>query len=157
MCLPNSAILPEATFRRVERSLALKSYDCTGALMQRNTRPREVVVRRKPVKERRRWPRLPLAIPVFVRGSSRQGNDILEFGTILNVSAGGVLFVSRKQARGSRVLLEIPTPARGLEQACETQRKFRMRILRTAPGDGRWHTHGGRFETPLRVARSEKN
>ena len=125
--------------------------------MRRNTRPAKVAVSRRPVKERRSWPRLPLAIPVFIRGPNEQGHDILEFGTILNVSAGGVLFVSRKQVRGSRVLLEIPASARGIEQACETQRKFRMRVLRTAPVDGRWYTHGGRFDTPLRVARSEEN
>jgi hypothetical protein len=46
--------------------------------------------------ERRRWPRLPLAIPVFVRSwldqSQEQGQDkeSLEFATALNVSAGGI-------------------------------------------------------------------
>ena len=41
--------------------------------------------------ERRKWARLPLAIPVFVRSRDRKGKEFLEFATALNVSAGGML------------------------------------------------------------------
>src|SRR5438132_9287892 len=43
----------------------------------------------QPVPERRRWARLSLAIPVFVRGINGQGREFLEFCTLLNESAGG--------------------------------------------------------------------
>jgi len=46
---------------------------------------------KKLVKERRKWPRLSLAIPVFVRSRDERGKDLLEFATALNVSAGGFL------------------------------------------------------------------
>jgi len=47
--------------------------------------------RKKPEIERRSWPRLPLAIPVFVRSRDEKGKEFLEFATALNVSAGGAL------------------------------------------------------------------
>src|SRR5437870_7447179 len=60
--------------------------------------------------ERRRWSRLPLAIPAFIRGVNGQGREFLEFGTLLNESAGGVLLAIRKPLRRwSRVTLEIPS------------------------------------------------
>jgi hypothetical protein len=46
---------------------------------------------RKPENERRKWPRLPLAIPIFVRSREDNGKETLEFATALNVSAGGAL------------------------------------------------------------------
>src|SRR5437588_10220212 len=66
--------------------------------------------RRKPEKERRRWPRLPLAIPVFVRSRDEKGKEFLEFATALNVSAGGALIaVRRALSLVAQVLLEIPS------------------------------------------------
>ena len=42
----------------------------------------------KPEAERRKWPRLPIAIPVFVRSRDEKGKELLEFATALNISAG---------------------------------------------------------------------
>ena|SRR5437870_5831567 len=53
----------------------------------------------QPVPERRRWVRLSLAIPVFVRGVNGQGKEFLEFCTLLNESAGGALLAMRKPLR----------------------------------------------------------
>ena len=59
--------------------------------------------------ERRSWPRLPLAIPVFVRTHGDDGKDFLEFATAMNVSAGGALVVLRRSLPlAAQVLLEIP-------------------------------------------------
>ncbi len=52
-----------------------------------------------PTNERRHWARLSLAIPVFVRGINGQGREFLEFSTLLNESAGGVLLAMRKPLR----------------------------------------------------------
>jgi hypothetical protein len=108
-------------------------------------------MRRKRFKERRRWPRLPLAIPVFVRGADEQGNEILEFATILNVSACGLLFASRKQVRrNSSVFLEIPVGISSMEGAGHAQRKFQARVLRIAHIDG-WHWCAARFKSPFKI------
>src|ERR1700693_448791 len=66
--------------------------------------------RRKPETERRRWTRLPLAIPVFVRSRDEKGKEFLEFATALNVSAGGALVaVRRSLPLSAQVTLEIPS------------------------------------------------
>ncbi len=59
-------------------------------------------------KERRRWQRLPLTIPVFARGRDENGEEFLEFSTILDVSAGGALLLTRRPlAPGSQVSLHM--------------------------------------------------
>jgi len=68
------------------------------------------VPRRKSEKESRRWSRLPLAIPVFVRSKEPGGRESIEFATALNVSAGGALLaVRRSLPLSAQVLLEIPS------------------------------------------------
>src|SRR5712664_2373220 len=76
------------------------------------------VKRSMPTNERRHWARLSLAIPVFVRGINGQGREFLEFSTLLNESAGGVLLAMRKPLRlWSRVSLEIPSSQ--ISKECE--------------------------------------
>ena len=61
-------------------------------------------------RERRKWPRLQLAIPVFVRTREGNGKESLEFATAMNVSAGGALVLVRKALpKSSAVSLEIPS------------------------------------------------
>ena len=68
------------------------------------------MLRRKAAPERRKWQRLPLAIPIFVRGKEGNDREWLEFATALNVSAGGALVaVRRSLPLSSQVLLEIPS------------------------------------------------
>lgn len=101
--------------------------------------------------DRRAWPRLPLAIPVFVHGSDENGKDVLEFSSILNISAGGVLFASRKRVRQRcRILLEIPAALHGgLEELGHVQRKFQARILRITRS-GRWYLCAAKFARPMK-------
>ncbi len=59
--------------------------------------------------DKRQHQRIPLAIPVFIRGTDFGGNEFLEFATALNISAGGALVATRRQLpRCSRLSLEIP-------------------------------------------------
>ena len=107
-------------------------------------------MRTKGLEERRRWPRLTFAIPVFVKGADERGNEILEFATILNVSAGGVLFTSSKSfRRKSLIFLEIPVGTSGMETTDSAQRKFQARVLRIIYMDG-WHRCAARFKSPLK-------
>jgi hypothetical protein len=71
-------------------------------------------------KEERKWARLQLAIPVFVRTRDRSGKDSLEFATAINISPGGALVaVRRSLPKSTLVSLEIPSapigPANGLK------------------------------------------
>lgn len=68
------------------------------------------MARRGSVKERRSWDRLPLAIPIFVRGRDHRNKEFLEFATALNLSAGGVLLaLSRALPLSTGVSLEVPS------------------------------------------------
>ena len=78
------------------------------------------MLRRFSHKEQRKWARLQLAIPVFLRARDGNGKDILEFATAINISAGGALVVTRRSLpKSALVSLEIPSapigPARGLK------------------------------------------
>jgi len=104
---------------------------------------------RRPAKERRRWSRLPLAIPVFVRSHDQSGNDSLEFATCLNVSAGGMLLAVRRAFKPeSRLRLEIPSAPVAATPATQVARALQGKALRVAPADG-YYLLGIKFIRPL--------
>jgi hypothetical protein len=100
--------------------------------------------------ERRKWPRLPLAIPVFVRSRDDKGKEILEFATALNVSAGGMLLaVRRAQLADAVISLEIPSaPLAALALLPRASRYLRARSLRSSQANG-YHLLGLKFSRPL--------
>jgi hypothetical protein len=105
---------------------------------------------RTPAAERRRWPRLPLAIPVFVRSQSEPDKEFLEFATALNVSAGGMLVAVRRSIPSSaQVLLEIPSaPLAALAELPRVTRSLRAKVLRMQRGEG-YNLVGVKFSRPL--------
>jgi hypothetical protein len=104
----------------------------------------------EPQNERRKWPRLPLAIPVFVRSRDEQGKDCLEFATAVNVSAGGALVaVRRSLALPTQVLLEVPSPPSPATAAWpKASRVMRARTIHVTHAEG-YHLVGLRFGRPL--------
>lgn len=101
--------------------------------------------------ERRRWPRLPLAIPVFVRSRADQADkEFLEFATALNVSAGGMLIAVRHSIPYSaQVSLEIPSaPLAALAALPPVARNLRARVLRMQHGEG-YNLAALKFSRPL--------
>jgi hypothetical protein len=98
--------------------------------------------------ERRKWTRLPLAIPVFVRSRDSKGKEFLEFATALNVSAGGMLVAIRRVLPAiAQLQLEIPSaPIASL--APRAARTLRAKTLRTTPADG-YYLLGLKFSRPL--------
>ncbi|HYM08204.1 MAG TPA: PilZ domain-containing protein [Terriglobales bacterium] len=106
--------------------------------------------RSKPEAERRKWPRLPIAIPVFVRSRDEKGKEILEFATALNVSAGGGLVaVRRSLPLSTQVLLEIPSaPLAVTNSLPKAARNLRARTMRVTHADG-YHLVGLKFSRPL--------
>ena len=106
--------------------------------------------RKTPAAERRQWPRLPLAIPVFVRSQTEADKEFLEFATALNVSAGGMLVAVRRSIPSSaQVLLEIPSaPLAALAALPRVARSLRARVLRMQHGEG-YNLVGLKFSRPL--------
>jgi c-di-GMP-binding flagellar brake protein YcgR len=100
--------------------------------------------------ERRKWPRLPLAIPVFVRSRDEKGKEFLEFATSLNVSAGGMLVaVRRVLPPAAEVQLEIPSaPVAALSSLPSVSRNLRARTLRSKSAEG-YYLLGLKFSRPL--------
>jgi len=106
-----------------------------------------------PAAERRQWPRLPLAIPVFVRSQSEAEKEFLEFATALNVSAGGMLVAVRRAIPSSaRVSLEIPSaPLAALAALPRVARNLRAKVLRMQHGEG-YNLVGLKFSRPLVIS-----
>jgi PilZ domain len=103
--------------------------------------------------ERRKWSRLPLAIPVFVRGRDGKGKEFLEFATALNVSAGGMLVAIRRVLPAiAQVRLEIPSaPVAALALLPRASRALRAKALRSTPAEG-YYLLGLKFARPLLVS-----
>lgn len=103
--------------------------------------------------ERRKWSRLPLAIPVFVRSRDGKGKEFLEFATALNVSAGGMLVAIRRVLPTvAQLRLEIPSaPVAALAPLPRAARTLRAKTLRTTPAEG-YYLLGLKFSQPLPVA-----
>lgn len=108
-----------------------------------------------PQKERRKWPRLPLAIPVFVRSRDEKGKEFLEFATALNISAGGALVaVRRSLPLSAQVSLEIPSAPLSAEASLpKASRTLRARTTRVTHSDG-YHLLGLKFSRPLEASAS---
>ena len=100
--------------------------------------------------DRRKHQRLPLSIPVFVRGIDQDGKEFLEFATALNISAGGILLATRRNLpKSSQLSLEIPVaPLPPSNVSPQSVRSLKARMVRVTHGD-RCHLVGLRFSKPL--------
>lgn len=101
-------------------------------------------------RSRRRWNRLPLAIPVFVRGLDEWGNGFVEFTTGFNVNPGGLLVATPRRLPPQGALdLEIPyaMPNRP-PHALRFTRYLHARVVYTGCSEGFW-LYGLEFTTPL--------
>lgn len=105
---------------------------------------------RSQVSERRRWERLPLAIPVFVCGTDEHGKQFREFTTALNISAGGALLATRRYLPvSSRISLEIPTaPLPRIPVASDLVRSLQGRLV-TVTHSQQCYLYGLKFSRPL--------
>jgi hypothetical protein len=100
--------------------------------------------------ERRKWQRLPLAIPVFVRSKDGNDRELLEFATALNVSAGGALVVVRRALPlSAQVLLEIPSaPLVSATNLPRSSRTLQAKAVWTTYQDG-YQLSGVKFSHTL--------
>lgn len=104
----------------------------------------------KTAAERRKFQRLPLSIPVFVRGIDQDGKEFLEFATALNISAGGILLATRRSLpKAANLALEIPVaPVPDPSTQPQSIRSLKARLVRITHGE-RCHLLGLRFLKPL--------
>jgi len=113
----------------------------------------------RPQAERRKWSRLPLAIPVFVRSRDREGKEFLEFATALNVGGGGMLVAVRRTLPVlGPIQLEIPSaPVAAMALLPRASRDLRAKALRATPAEG-CYLLGLKFTRPLlRPSESDGN
>jgi hypothetical protein len=108
------------------------------------------VPRRLSNKEERKWARLQLAIPVFIRARDGIGKDSLEFATAINISPGGALVVVRRSLPKSAVVsLEIPSahigPIHGLKTSSRIMQAKAVWITHLDA----YHLLGLKFDRPL--------
>ncbi len=98
---------------------------------------------------RRKWDRLPISIPIFVRANQDSGEELLEFATALNLSAGGALLACRKHVDpGTPVRLEIPVALANKAQLPRSLSLLHAKVLRCTP-DRQYFLLGLEFRTPL--------
>jgi len=104
----------------------------------------------KSASERRRWERLPLAIPVFVRGLDPHGKQFIEFATALDISVGGALLaIQRHLPKGSRIMLELPsTPSPLVKVPRQAKQSVSAKLVRVTNGD-QCQLFGLKFQKPL--------
>ena len=103
-----------------------------------------------PGKEKRRWARLKIAIPVFIRAQTSDGREALEFATAVDISAGGALLVVRRSLNQTAwVSLEIPSApiatVHGMPQSCRTMRAKAVWVKHLDD----YHLLGLKFAHPL--------
>jgi hypothetical protein len=117
---------------------------------QRELVPRSLRLNRQEQIERRKWSRLALAIPIFVRSRDGDGKDFLEFATAVNISAGGALVaVRRSLPLPAQVSLEIPSPpSPALALQPSSSRILRARVMRVTHAEG-YHLIGLKFLRPV--------
>jgi PilZ domain len=96
--------------------------------------------------EKRKFQRLPLSIPVFVRGTDESGKEFLEFATALNISAGGVLLASRRSLpKSASLLLEIPVaPLPADSISSQSIRSLKAKLVRVTHAE-KYHLLGLKF------------
>lgn len=104
---------------------------------------------------RRRWDRLPVAIPVFIRGKDSHGRPFEEFTTGFDISPGGMLLATRQYvAPSSKLTLEIPTaPAPKMQLVDRFVRDISGRAVRVTHAE-QYYLYGVKFERPLADRRS---
>ena len=108
-----------------------------GVLLKTDLKGTSRVANLTQTAERRRWERLPLAIPVFARGVDDKGKDFLDFTTVLEISAGGAVLATRRSLqRSSRLTLEIPSaPLNERAAGRSSVRTLRAKIMRVTSSD----------------------
>ena len=108
------------------------------------------MLRRPLKKEERKWARLQLPIPVFVRARDGSGKESLEFATAINISPGGALVVVRRSLpKAVAVSLEIPSAPIGATNGLKTPSRILHAKSVWVKHFDDYHLLGLKFARPL--------
>jgi len=100
--------------------------------------------------ERRRDQRIPLPIPLFVRGQDKSGKHFLDLTLVLNLSAGGALVATREPLPpSSQIMLELPSaPLPSFIHSLQRNHGLKGRVIRSTSRDS-YYVCAVRFARPL--------
>jgi hypothetical protein len=117
----------------------------------RALRTRTAKPRKKRGAERRGPERVPLGVPVLVRGIDDHGHEFQEFTTAFNIGSGGALLATRRPlALSSNISIEIPkAPRPGPAMAPNYIRNLSGQSVSVSHSD-RCYLVGVKFSEPLR-------
>lgn len=89
-----------------------------------------------PAFDRRTYYRLPIRVPIFIKGIDKHGEEFFELTHTVNVSASGACFVSKHELQiDSDMMVSIPAPLPSEPQESEEYDfKFPARIVRVENG-----------------------
>ena len=111
--------------------------------------------RPEPLAERREWDRLPITIPFFVRGRKSNGEKVLEFANARDISAGGVLLVTKRYwETNTQILLEVPIALVNKARLPHSVSVLNATVLWVTP-ERHYFLLGLRFAKPLIAASAE--
>jgi PilZ domain-containing protein len=98
----------------------------------------------------RAWDRVPMCVPLFIRGVDERGKSFLDLATAVNVSIGGALVAVRRHAAvEAKITLELPaSPIAEFEELTGAARQMAGAIVRIDTGS-RFHLWAVRFDQPL--------
>jgi len=101
-------------------------------------------------KNMRKWTRLRLAIPVFLRTRDENNQDLLEFATAINISAGGALVATRHSLpKSTPISMEIPSaPIGPMHGLASFHSVIRAKTVWVSHLD-EYHLMGLKFARPL--------
>lgn len=106
--------------------------------------------------ERRKWERIPLPVPLFVRGKDSNGEVFSDLTVAQNVGGGGLVFASdRSLAPSAKLTLQVPSvPWLSKLRYIGNRRRLRGRIVRvTCKKDT--NLYAFQFSRPLIGTRTE--
>ena len=64
-----------------------------------------------PIPDRREYYRLPIRVPIFIKGLDKNGDEFFELTHTVNVSASGACLITRRDlAHSADLLVSIPAP-----------------------------------------------
>ena len=86
--------------------------------------------------DRRAYYRLPIRVPIFVKGKDKYGNEYFELTHTVDVSASGACFLSKRSLEtAADLLISIPAPVDVNSNMSENYDfKFPARIVRIRNG-----------------------
>jgi len=88
------------------------------------------------IPDRREYYRLPIRVPVFIKGIDRSGDEFFELTHTVNVSASGACLITRRDlAYSADLLVSIPAPVSSVAGFSEDHDfRFPAKVVRLENG-----------------------